>query len=185
MNTIAAKTEHMQFHPTAIPGVTVIALEPQGDDRGFFARAFCAREFEGHGLNPDVVQTNLSYNRHAGTLRGLHYQSGDAAEAKTIRCIAGAAFFAVVDCRAGAARYQHVTQVLTPADRLALHVPEGCAVGMQTLQDDTELLYQVSEFYTPEAEGGLRYDDPILRIRWPRPVTIISDKDAAWPHLAP
>jgi dTDP-4-dehydrorhamnose 3,5-epimerase len=175
----------MQFQTTAIPGVTIVALEPQADHRGFFARGFCAREFAEHGLNPRVVQTNISYNRLAGTVRGLHYQTGDAAEAKLIRCIAGEAFFAVVDLRPGPTHRQHVTQVLRPAERLALYVPEGCAVGMQTQADDTELLYQVSHFYTPSAEGGLRYDDPVLRIEWPRPMAVISDKDAAWPLLIP
>lgn len=175
----------MKFHSTRIPDVTVVAIEPREDDRGFFARAFCAREFEEQGLNPRVVQTNLSYNRLAGTVRGLHYQSGDAAEAKLIRCVAGEAFFAVVDLRPGPTHRQHVTQVLQPQDRLALYVPEGCAVGMQTITDDTELLYQVSQFYTPDAEGGLRYDDPMLGIDWPRPMAVISAKDAAWPLLMP
>jgi dTDP-4-dehydrorhamnose 3,5-epimerase len=175
----------MEFIGTPIPDVTLVALEPKGDERGFFARAFCAREFAEAGLTGRVLQTNLSYNRQAGTLRGLHYQSAPAAEAKLIRCIGGAAFLAVVDLRPGPTRLQHTTTILRRGDLRSLFVPEGCAVGMQTLEDDTELLYQVSEFYTPEAEGGLRYDDPALGIEWPLPVAVISEKDAAWPHLEP
>lgn len=173
----------MRFVPTAVPDVTIIELEPREDDRGFFARAFCAREFEENGLNPRVVQANLSYNRTAGTVRGLHYQRAPAAEAKLIRCIGGAAFMAVVDLRPGLTRLCHVTTELRRGDRRSLYVPEGCAVGMQTLEDDTELLYQVSEFYAPEAEGGLRHDDPALGIAWPRPVSVLSEKDATWPLL--
>lgn len=163
--------------------MTIVALEPRGDERGFFARAFSVDEFEKHGLTSRVVQTNLSSNRRAGTVRGLHYQAGDAAEAKLIRCIAGSAFFAVVDLRPGPTRHRHITHILRKGDLKSLYVPEGCAVGMQTLEDETELLYQVSQFYTPEAEGGLRYDDPVLGISWPRPMTVISDKDGAWPLL--
>ena len=174
----------MKFHTTAITNVVLVALDPLEDDRGSFARVFDARIFDAHGLNGTVAQANLSRNRVAGTLRGLHYQSGSAAEAKLIRCIAGEAFFAIVDLRPGAMQYRHVTTTLRRGDGRSLYVPEGCAVGMQTLEDETELLYQVSAYYTPEAEGGLRYDDPALGIDWPRPVTVISDKDAAWPHLA-
>lgn len=173
----------MRFASTPLRDVTIIELEPREDERGFFARAFCAREFSDHGLNPHVVQTNISYNRQAGTVRGLHYQKAPAAEAKLIRCIGGAAFMAVVDLRPGPTRLRHTTTELRRDDRRSLYVPEGCAVGMQTLEDDTELLYQVSEFYTPETEGGLRHDDPALGIAWPRPVTVLSDKDAAWPLL--
>ncbi len=173
----------MRFVPTPLPDVTIIELEPREDERGFFARAFCAREFGEHGLNPRVVQTNLSYNRQAGTLRGLHYQKAPAAEAKLIRCIGGAAFMAVVDLRPGPTRLHHTTTELRRGDRRSLYVPEECAVGMQTLEDETELLYQVSEFYTPEAEGGLRHDDPALGIAWPRSVSVLSDKDATWPLL--
>lgn len=175
----------MRFIATALPDVTIVELEPIEDERGFFARAFCAREFSGHGLNPQVVQTNLSFNRRSGTLRGLHYQRAPHAEAKLIRCIGGAAFMAVVDLRDDSpAHLQHVTVELRRGDRRSLYVAEGCAVGMQTLEDDTELLYQVSEFYTPDAEGGIRYDDPALGIDWPRPPDVISEKDAAWPLLA-
>jgi dTDP-4-dehydrorhamnose 3,5-epimerase len=175
----------MRFHSTDIPNVTIVEIEPREDHRGFFARVFDATEFEQQGLTGRVVQANLSYNRRAGTVRGLHYQHPPAAEAKLIRCIAGEAFFAVVDLREGPTRLQHVTTTLRHGDGRSLFVPEGCAVGMQTQEDETELLYHVSAYYTPDAEGGLRYDDPALGIRWPRPMEVISDKDAAWPSVSP
>lgn len=176
----------MKFTSTALAGVTIIEIEPFTDDRGFFARAFCAREFADHGLTPRVSQANLSYNQRRGTLRGLHYQVAPAQEAKHIRAIRGAAHFAVVDLRPDSpTERQHVTVRLDAVERRSLFVPEGCAVGMQTLEDETELFYQVSEFYTPECERGLRHDDPALGIDWPLPVTVISDKDRSWPLLAP
>lgn len=173
----------MQFDPTPVPDVWIVTPEPLEDERGFFARGFCAREFEAHGLTPRVVQANISYNRTAGTTRGLHYQTGASAEAKFIRCVRGSAFMAVVDLRPGPSRLRHTTALLRSSERRALYVPEGCAVGMQTQEDDTELFYQVSQFYTPEAEGGLRYDDPAIGIEWPLSPTVISPKDAAWPLL--
>jgi dTDP-4-dehydrorhamnose 3,5-epimerase len=175
----------MQFRSTPLPKVTIVELDPFEDERGFFARAFSAPEFEEQGLTGRVVQTNISYNRRAGTVRGLHYQTGEAAEAKLIRCVAGEAFMAVVDLRPGPTRLQHTTAVLNRDNRHALFVPEGCAVGLQAQRDDTELIYQVSQYYTPDAEGGLRYDDPALGIRWPLEMTVISDKDAAWPYFQP
>ena len=175
----------MRFTPTRLAAVTVVELEPIEDERGFFARAFCATEFAAHGLNPHVEQANHSYNRHAGTLRGLHYQRPPHSEAKLIRCVGGAAYMAVVDLRPDSPTHlQHVTTELRRGDRRSLYVPEGCAVGMQTLEDDTELLYQVSHAYTPAAEAGLRYDDPVLDIAWPRAPSVISDKDTAWPFVS-
>lgn len=174
----------MKFIPTALRDVTIIELEPFEDERGAFARAFCAREFGEHGLTTRISQANLSYNRTRGTLRGLHYQDPPAQEAKHIRTIRGAAYFAVVDLRPGSpTERQHVTVELSADNRRSLYVPEGCAVGMQTLEDDTQLFYQVSEFYTPERERGLRHDDPALGIEWPLPVAVISDKDRSWPLL--
>jgi dTDP-4-dehydrorhamnose 3,5-epimerase len=176
----------MQFKTTPLAGVTVVELEPREDERGFFARAFCAREFADHGLNPRVVQTNLSHNRIRGTLRGLHYQLPPFQEAKLIRCIQGAAFVVAVDLRPDSpTRLGHVAVDLRQGDQRSLYIPEGCAAGMQTLEDETELLYQVSEFYTPESERGLRYDDPALGIPWPLPVATISEKDSAWAYLDP
>lgn len=176
----------MKFTSTALAGVTIIELEPHADERGSFARAFCAREFAEHGLTARVSQANLSYNRVRGTLRGLHYQVPPAQEAKHIRVLHGAAHFAVVDLRADSTtELKHVSVELSDANRRSLFVPEGCAVGMQTLEDETELFYQVSEYYTPDCERGLRHDDPALGIEWPLPVAVISEKDRSWPLLEP
>jgi dTDP-4-dehydrorhamnose 3,5-epimerase len=175
----------MQFRPTALEGAYLVELEPVADERGFFARAFCRREFEAMGLIVDVAQANVSYNRRRGTLRGFHYQSPPASEAKFIRCIRGAVYNVVVDMRASSPSYlRHIAVELTADNRLALYVPHECATAMQTLADDTELYYQLSEFYTPEHERGLRYDDPLLAVSWPLPVAEISPKDRAWPLLA-
>jgi dTDP-4-dehydrorhamnose 3,5-epimerase len=176
--------EAMKFISTALADVTIIEIEPFQDERGFFARAHDAPAFAEHGLTGQVLQANLSYNRRRGTLRGLHYQVAPAQEAKHIRTIRGAAQFAVVDLRPGSAtELQHVTVTLNADDWRSLFVPEGCAVGMQTLEDETVLFYQVSALYTPECERGLRHDDPTLGIEWPLPVAVISDKDRAWPLI--
>jgi len=174
----------MRFVETALPGAYVIELEERSDDRGFFARTFCVREFAAQGLITQISQCNLSYNRRRGTLRGLHYQAEPAGEAKLIRCIAGAVHQVLVDMRPESATYlRHVAVELSAANRLAVYLPELVAAGIQTLEDDTSLMYQVSEFHTPEAERGVRFDDPGLGISWPLPVTEISDKDASWPYL--
>lgn len=174
----------MRFEETSLAGAFVIEIEPHADDRGFFARAYCAREFEEHGLDPRVVQANLSYNRSKGTLRGMHYQAPPAGEAKLVRCIRGAIHDVIVDLRPDSPTYlQHVGVDLTAANRRALFVPALFAHGFQTLEDEVEVFYQVSEFYTPGAERGLRHDDPALAISWPLPVSEISDKDRFWDLL--
>jgi dTDP-4-dehydrorhamnose 3,5-epimerase len=174
----------MRFTATPVDGVTIVELEPLEDSRGFFARAFDAEVFAERGLNPRVVQTNHSHNLRRGTLRGLHYQHAPHQEAKLIRCISGAAFVVAVDLRPDSPTHlQHASVELRRDNLKSLYIPEGCAAGMQALEDDTDLLYQVSAYYAPEAEGGLRYDDPALAIPWPLPVATISDKDAAWPYL--
>jgi dTDP-4-dehydrorhamnose 3,5-epimerase len=176
----------MKFHEAPLSGAAVIEIETHEDDRGFFARAFCQREFEEHGLGPTVAQANLAFNHKRGTLRGMHYQLPPAAEAKLIRCIRGAVYDVIVDLRLDSPTYLHHFGVELSADnRRALYVPELFAHGYQTLADDTEVLYQVSEFYTPGQERGLRHDDPLLAIDWPLPVSVISPKDAAWPHMEP
>lgn len=176
----------MRFTETEIPGAYIIDLEPRADDRGFFARAFCEREFAEHGLTLDVRQINTSFNRRRGTVRGFHYQDERAPEAKLVRCIAGAIYDVLVDMRPNSPTYlRHVGVELSAANRRQLLIPRLCAAGYQTLADDTEVTYQVSEFYTPEAERGMRHDDPVLGISWPLPVTELSPKDAAWPLLAP
>jgi dTDP-4-dehydrorhamnose 3,5-epimerase len=174
----------MIFNRTRIEGVAVIDLEPREDSRGFFARTFCTQEFEAAGLDPRVDQCNLSFNHRAGTLRGMHFQIAPHPEAKLVRCIRGAILDVIVDMRPDSpTRLQHVAVELTAANRRSFYVPPYFAHGYQSLEDDTEVFYQVTGSYEPSAERGLRYDDPALGIEWPLPVTVISDKDAAWPPL--
>jgi dTDP-4-dehydrorhamnose 3,5-epimerase len=171
----------MIFHPTPLHGAFVVELEEHKDERGFFARAFCAREFEEHGLNPVTAQCNLSYNHRAGTVRGMHYQLPPAGETKYVRCLRGAIYDVIVDLRPDSPSYlQHFGVELTQDNRTALFVPELFGHGFQTLRDDTEVLYQVSEYYTPGLERGARYDDPAFAIEWPLPVSVISQKDLGW-----
>ncbi len=175
----------MKFEETELPGAYVIELEPVRDERGFFARAWCAREFEAAGLTTVHAQTNFSYNGRAGTLRGLHYQLAPHQEVKLVRCIRGSIYDVIVDLREGSPGYRKWIGVeLSACNRRMLYVPAGFAHGFVTLEDDTEVLYQVNEFYTPGAERGLRYDDPAIGIRWPRAVSIISEKDAGWPAFS-
>lgn len=172
----------MIYHETKLKGAFLIDVEPRQDSRGFFARTFCAKEFEAHGLNPIGKQCNMSFNYKKGTLRGMHMQIEPAAETKYIRCTAGAIFYAIVDMREDSPTFlEHVQLELTAQNRRALYVPRMFAIGYQTLEDNTEVHYQVGEFYTPEFERGLRYNDPCFRIHWPLEVTEISDKDAHWP----
>ena len=174
----------MIFTPTDLAGVVVVTPELHADERGFFARTFCAREFEAAGLRPLVVQANVSFNHHAGTLRGLHFQRPPAAEAKLVRCTRGRVYDVAVDLRPASPTYlRHVGVILDAEERNALYVPEGCAHGYLTLEDGCEVVYQVSEFYTPGVEGGLRWDDPTLGIAWPGEVRVISEKDAGWPYV--
>jgi dTDP-4-dehydrorhamnose 3,5-epimerase len=169
---------------TPLAGVAVLDLERREDQRGFFARTFCREEFVAAGLEPMVEQCNLSYNHLAGTLRGMHYQVAPATEAKLVRCTAGAILDTVVDVRPGSPTYlQHFWVELTADNRRSLYVPPMFAHGYLTLVDGAEVSYQVSEAYTPGTERGLRYDDPALGLRWPVPVSVISDKDAGWPLL--
>jgi len=174
------------FHETGLPGAYLIELERREDERGFFARTYCAEEFAAHGLKPTVVQANLSYNHRAGTLRGMHYQVPPAAETKLVRCTAGAVHDVIVDLRPDSPTYlKHFGVLLTAENRLALYVPELFAHGYLTLTDGAEVVYQVGEFYTPGAERGIRYDDPALAIPWPREVEVISAKDSSWPPFQP
>lgn len=174
----------MRFTETPVEGAFVIDLEPFTDDRGSFARVFCAREFEEHGLEAAITQSNLSVNHRAGTLRGMHLQRPPAEETKLVRCIRGALFDVVVDLRPGSPTYLRWAGVeLTSENRKALYVPRGCAHGFQTLVDDTEAIYDVSAFYAPETEDGMHHADPAVGIDWPLPVTEISEKDQNWPRL--
>jgi dTDP-4-dehydrorhamnose 3,5-epimerase len=176
----------VRFLETGLEGAWIVELEPHTDERGFFARAFCRSEFEAHGIPPDVVQANVSYNHRAGTLRGMHYQVPPATETKFIRCINGAIHDVIVDLRPDSPTYlQHVGVELSATNRRALYVPRLFAHGLLTLTDDAEVLYLVGEYYTPGYERGIRHDDPALGIEWPRPVEVLSAKDASWPDLDP
>ena len=175
----------MIFQPTGLAGAYVIAIERLSDERGFFARSFCAREFEDHGLNPSLAQCNISYNRHAGTLRGMHFQASPFEEAKLVRCTRGAIHDVIIDLRPDSPTFmRHVGVLLTPEERNMLYVPEGFAHGFLTLEDHTEVFYQMSEFYVPGAARGFRWDDPAFAIDWPAPVSVISERDAAYPDFA-
>jgi dTDP-4-dehydrorhamnose 3,5-epimerase len=175
----------MIFTETKLKGTFLIDLERREDDRGFFARTYCQREFEEHGLEPAVAQCNVSYNPKLGTLRGMHFQVPPAGEAKLVRCTRGRVLDVVADLREGSPTYlQHVAVELTADNRRAIYIPPMHAHGYLTLTDDTEVTYQVSEFYTPNCERGLHYADPALGIDWPIAVEVISDKDAQWPPFA-
>lgn len=174
----------MIFTPTPLAGAFVLDLERREDERGFFARAFCGREFAAHGLTLPVVQANVALTRRPGTVRGLHYQAPPAAEAKLVRCTHGAVFDVIVDLRPESpTRLEHFAVELSASNRRAVFVPPMFAHGYQALTADAEVTYLVSEFFTPESEGGVRHDDPALGIRWPLPVTSLSAKDASWPLL--
>lgn len=176
----------MQFRPLPLAGAWLIELEPIRDARGFNARAFCAREFEQHGLCTRFVQSNVIANGPRGTLRGMHWQAPPVAEAKLFRITRGAIFDVIVDLRPESPTYAQWTSLeLHAGDYTLLYVPERFGQGFQTLEDDTELTYQVSAFYTPEAGRGFRPDDPAFGIAWPLPVSVISDKDRSWPDFVP
>jgi dTDP-4-dehydrorhamnose 3,5-epimerase len=174
----------MLFTETKLTGAFVVDLDRMQDDRGFFARSFCQKEFESHGLKPTIAQANIAFNHRKGTLRGMHFQYPPAAETKLVRSTRGAILDIIVDLRPESPTYlQHVAVELNEDNRRALYVPERFAHGYQVLEDGTETSYQVGEFYTPGAEGGLAFDDPRLGLEWPLPVSVISDKDRGWNSL--
>jgi len=174
----------MRFTPTPLRGAFVVEPEPHVDERGLFARTFCSREFSAHGLVTTFVQCSVSLNRQRGTLRGLHYQRPPASEVKLVRCTAGSVYDVIVDLRPDSPTYrQHFGAELTAGNRRALYIPEMFAHGFQSLEDGSEVFYQISEFYAPDASTGLRFDDPALGIGWPLPVTVMSAKDRLWPLL--
>jgi dTDP-4-dehydrorhamnose 3,5-epimerase len=171
----------VRFVPTQIAGAFVVEAEPIEDDRGFFARVFDAELFAAQGMDHAVAQANLSHNRRRGTLRGMHYQLAPASEPKYVRCVRGAIYDVVIDLRPGSASHlAHVGVELSAENRRALYMPGLCAHGFQTLEDDTDVLYQVGARYTPGQERGLRYDDEAFAIAWPTEVTAISEKDRSW-----
>ena len=168
----------MIFTETRLKDAFVIDLERREDQRGFFARAFCQNEFKAHGLKPVIAQVNIASTRKKGTLRGLHFQYPPAAETKLVHCIRGAILDIIVDLRPESVTYlQHVSVELNEDNQRALYVPERFAHSYLTLRDNTDTSYHVGEFYTPEAEGGLLYNDPRLGLQWPIPITTISEKD--------
>jgi dTDP-4-dehydrorhamnose 3,5-epimerase len=172
------------FQPTPIAGAYLIQTERIEDERGSFTRTYCRRELEEHGLDPAVAQCNLSTNRRCGTLRGLHFQVAPHTEAKLLRVLRGAIFDAFVDLRPDSPSYLKSFAVeLTAESGLELYLPRGLAHGFQTLADDTEVFYQLSDFFTPAAARGYRYDDPAFGILWPLPVSVISERDRAQPFF--
>ena len=175
----------MRFRETRLQGAFVIELETLEDCRGYFARVWCQKEFEDQGLVSRVVQANTSFNIRAGTLRGMHYQIAPYQMPKLVRCTRGALYNVIVDLRPESSTYKDWTAVeLTAENGRMLYVPADFANGFITLEDNTEVNYLVSEAFTPGAESGLRWDDPAFGIEWPRPVEVISEKDAGWPDFA-
>ncbi len=174
----------MRFEPLKLNGAFLVEPQPHEDARGFFARTFCAREFAEQGLASVFVQSSVSFNNQRGTLRGLHYQRAPAGEVKLVRCTAGAIYDVIVDLRSDSPTYlQHYGVELTAWNRRSLYVPEMFAHGFQTLEDETEVFYQISEYHAPDKAAGLRFDDPKLNIQWPLPVAAISEKDLKWAWL--
>jgi dTDP-4-dehydrorhamnose 3,5-epimerase len=172
------------FEPTPLAGAQVVDLNRVEDERGFFARSFCSDEFKERGLNPRAVQCNVSFNRRRGTLRGMHFQVPPHEEAKLVRCTQGAIWDVIVDLRENSPTLRRWYGVeLAAESRRALYVPEGFAHGFQTLTDDAEVLYMMSEFYHPESARGLRWDDPKLGIAWPLPDPVMSGRDRSYPLL--
>jgi dTDP-4-dehydrorhamnose 3,5-epimerase len=174
----------MIFKSTPLAGAFVVRQEPRADERGFFARAFCAREFAEAGLECNFVQANNTLTLRKGTVRGFHYQLPPAAEVKLVRCIAGAVFDVIVDIRPDSVTYKKSFGArLDQENRHMMYVPRGCAHGFISLTDDAELSYMVSAYYDPKQERGLRHDDPAFDVNWPAAVTGISAKDGAWPDF--
>jgi dTDP-4-dehydrorhamnose 3,5-epimerase len=174
----------MIFHETKLAGVFEIRLEAKSDERGFFARAWCRDEFEEHGLDPRVVQCSVSFSTLKGTLRGMHYQAAPHAETKLVRCTRGAIHDVVIDLRPQSPTFRDwVALVLTAETRNMVYVPHGCAHGFLTLEDGSEVFYQMSQFYNPESGRGVRWDDPAFRIAWPGKVEAISERDRAYPNF--
>lgn len=174
----------MIFLETKLPGVFEIHIEAKPDERGFFARTWCQQEFEAQGLNGRMVQSSLSFNSRKGTLRGMHYQVAPYEEAKLIRCTRGAIYDVVVDLRPQSRTFKDwIAAVLTAEKRNMVYVPRGCAHGFLTLEDGSEVSYQMSEFWNAESARGVRWDDPVFRIEWPAKVEVISERDRTYPDF--
>ena len=176
----------MKFLQTGIADAYLIEIEPMTDERGFFARSWCRREFERHGLNPDIAQCNISFNKKRGTLRGLHYQVEPYEETKIVRCTSGAIYDVIVDLRPKSSTFKKWIAVeLTTENWRMLYIPSGVAHGFQTLVDDTEISYQISEFYHSDSSRGVRWDDPAFGNKWPSADRVISEKDRQYPDFEP
>ncbi len=174
----------MLFNPTVLLGVFEIEVEPICDERGFFARAWCRREFDAHGLTSTLVQCSVSFNVQKGTLRGMHYQAQPDAEVKLVRCTRGAIYDVVLDLRQDSPTFtQWLALRLTADRRNMVYVPKGCAHGFLTLTNDAEVFYQMSEFYNPASARGVRWDDPAFQIAWPETIAVISDRDRTYPDF--
>jgi dTDP-4-dehydrorhamnose 3,5-epimerase len=177
-------TTSMVFHKTELHQAFEIEIECHSDERGFFARTWCRREFETNGLNTNLAQCSISFNPRKGTLRGMHYQAAPHSEAKLVRCTRGAVYDVVLDLRRQSATFKHwIAIVLTAGKRNMVYVPEGCAHGFLTLEDDTEVFYQISEYYEAAAARGVRWDDPAFGIAWPESVKVISERDRTYPDF--
>lgn len=174
------------FGETPLKGVFVVDLERRQDSRGFFARAWCEQEAAAHGLNTHVAQCNVSFTRAKGSLRGMHFQLPPHQEAKLVRCTMGSIHDTVVDLRADSPTFmQHWSTILSAGNRRALYLPEGIAHGFQSLEDDTEVLYQMSTSYAPEASSGVRWNDVAFGLSWPLAVTEVSERDRSFPDFRP
>lgn len=175
----------MIFQETKLKGAYIVDIERREDDRGFFARTWCRREFEAHGLNPRLAQCSISFNAKRGTLRGMHYQGRPFEEAKLVRCTMGSLCDVIVDLRPDSPTFKnHLSVVLTAESRTMLHVPDGFAHGFLTLEDDTEVHYQISQFHAPDHARGFRWNDPTFGISWPADVKIISERDRNYPDFS-
>ena len=171
----------MKFIPQKIYNSFIVEIEKNEDERGFFARTYDIDEFKKYGLNSKIVQCNINYTKKKGTVKGLHYQKSPFEEAKLIRCIRGSVYSVIVDLRPDSPTYkQSESIILSENEYCWRYIPELCANGIQTLEDDAEIIYQVTQFYAPESEGGIRWNDPTFKIKWPLPSQSISKKDQAW-----
>jgi dTDP-4-dehydrorhamnose 3,5-epimerase len=174
----------MIFLTTLLKGAFIVEPEPVKDERGYFARTWCHQEFAAYGLNTRLVQCNVSFNNRRGTLRGMHYQAKPYEEAKLVRCTRGAIYDVIIDLRPGSSTFkQWIAVELTADNHRMLYVPEGCAHGFQTLEDGTEVFYQMSEFYVPAYAKGVRWNDPAFHIQWPAAERIISERDQHYPDF--
>jgi dTDP-4-dehydrorhamnose 3,5-epimerase len=174
----------MMFRETKVTGAFEIDVELRQDERGFFARTWCQAEFSSKGLDPDLVQCSISYNARRGTLRGMHYQESPSAETKVVRCTMGAAYDVVIDLRPDSPTYKDWMAVLLTAEkRNMVYVPKGCAHGFLTMDNETEVFYQMSEFYRPESARGVRWNDPAFEVVWPAGIEVISERDRTFPDF--